>query len=461
MSSISAGVTAAGVGVRALNLPQRMERLPLTRYQRTIFLIIATAWLFDSMDLAMMTFVLAPISTDFKLDAAASGFLGSASLAGMVIGAGGAGMLADRIGRKLVFQSSMIMWGFFSILCAFAPDLNALVVFRFLLGIGIGAEFPIGQSLVSEFIPAKQRGKYIALLEGFWPIGFIVAGVVSLILIPMGGWRWVFIAEGLPAVWLLIIRRRVPESPRWLESRGRFDEAEATMVVMEKEVEKAYGKPLPAPSKSGPADEIGKGGFSLWELLSPRFRKATIGIWILWFAVLLGYYGVTTWMGKLLVDNGFTVQKSIQFVLLMTLWGVPGFFSAAYLVEKLGRKPAVSGFILCSAAASFFYGQAHSETMVYIAGAVMQFFLFGVWSVLYAYTPEQFPTRARATACGTASSWGRVGSLIGPILVPTIMAGLGVSAVFTLAAGAYIVGAASVLILGVETKGKVLEEIAS
>ena len=461
MSSISAGVSAVGAGARALNLPQRMERLPLTRYQRVIFLIIATAWLFDSMDLAMMTFVLAPISTAFKLSAAQTGFLGSASLGGMVFGAGLAGILADRVGRKLVFQSSMIIWGLSSILCAFAPGLNTLVLFRFLLGFGMGAEFPIGQSLVSEFIPANQRGKYIALLEGFWPIGFIVAGVVALVLVPLGGWRWVFIAEGLPAIWLLVIRRRVPESPRWLEARGRVAEAEATMAMMEAEVQKAYGQPLPTPAKSGPADEVAKGGFSLWELLTPRYLRATVGIWLVWFFGLLGYYGITTWMGKLLVDSGFTVQTSIAFVLGMTLWGVPGFFSAAYFIEKLGRKPAVSGFILLSALSSYFYGQAHSELQVYIAGAVMQFFLFGTWSVLYAYTPEQFPTRARATACGTASSWGRVGSLIGPMLVPVIMVGMGVSAVFSLAAVSYVIAAASVLIFGTETKGKVLEEIAS
>lgn len=461
MSSISTGVSAVGVGARALNLPQRMERLPLTRYQRIIFLIIATAWLFDSMDLAMMTFVLAPISTDFKLSAAQSGFLGSASLAGMVFGAGLAGMLADRIGRKLVFQSSMIIWGASSLLCAFAPGLSALVVFRFFLGFGMGAEFPIGQSLVSEFIPANQRGKYVALLEGFWPIGFIVAGVIALVLVPLGGWRWVFIAEGLPAIWLLVIRRRVPESPRWLEARGRVDEAEATMSMMEAKVEKAYGKPLPAPAKSGPADEVAKGGFSLWELLTPRYRRATVGIWLVWFFALLGYYGVTTWMGKLLVDNGFTVTKSIEFVLLMTLWGIPGFFSASYFIEKLGRKPAVSGFILCSAAASYFYGQAHSQTEVIVTGAIMQFFLFGMWSVLYAYTPEQFPTSARATACGTASSWGRIGSLIGPMLVPIVMVSMGVPAVFTLAGLSYVIAAGSILIFGKETKGKVLEEIAS
>jgi len=454
-------MSAVAVGAHGLNLPQRMERLPLTRYQRVIFLIIATAWLFDSMDLAMMTFVLAPISSDFKLSAAQSGFLGSASLAGMAFGAGLAGMLADRIGRKAVFQVSMIVWGSASILCAFAPDLNTLVLFRFLLGFGMGAEFPIAQSLVSEFIPAKQRGKYIALLEGFWPLGFITAGVVALLLIPIGGWRWVFIAEGLPAVWLLVVRRRVPESPRWYEARGRTEEAETTMRLIESEVQKAYGKPLPEPSHSGPADETAKGQFSLWELLSPRYRIATIMVWVLWFFALLGYYGITTWMGKLLVDKGFTITRSIEFVILMTLWGVPGFFSAAYLVERLGRKPTVSGYMLCSAVAAYFYGQANSQTEVIVAGAFMQFFFFGMWSVLYAYTPEPFPTRARATACGTASSWGRVGSLIGPSVVPVIMASMGVPAVFSLGAVAFVLAAADVLLLGTETKGRVLEEIAS
>ncbi len=454
-------MSAIAAGARSLNLPQRMERLPLTRYQQVLFLIIATAWLFDSVDLAMMTFVLAPISKEFALNAGASGLVGSASLAGMAFGAGLAGMLADRIGRKSVFQWSMVLWGTASILCSLAPSVQALMVFRFLLGFGMGAEFPIAQSLVSEFIPAAQRGKYIALLEGFWPLGFILAGVVALVLVPLGGWRAVFIAEGLPAIYVLIIRRRVPESPRWFETRGRMEEAEATMKMIEKEVERAHAKPLPKPSERPIADEVSKGGFSLWELFTPAYRVRTIMVWVLWFTVLLGYYGITTWMGKLLVDKGFTVTKSIEFVVLMTLWGVPGFFSAAYLVEKLGRKITVVGYVLLSAVAAFFYGQASSQTEVIIAGAFMQFFFFGMWSVLYAYTPELFPTRARATGCGTASSWGRIGGLIGPAVVPMIMAGYGTPAVFTLGGAAFVIGAINVLLLGPETKGKVLEEISA
>lgn len=461
MSATLTGMPAAGTNARALNLPQRMERLPLTRYQQVIFLIIATAWLFDSIDLAMMTFMLAPISTEFNLDAAASGLLGSSSLAGMAVGAALAGMVADRIGRKAVFQVSMVMWGIASILCAFAPNVQLLMVFRFFLGFGMGAEFPIAQSLVSEFMPAKVRGKYIALLEGFWPLGFIFAGVMAWLLLPLFGWRSVFIAEGLPFIFVMIIRRRVPESPRWFESRGRFDEAEATMRVIEREVEKAHGKPLPKPSDRGPKDEVSSGGFSLLELFAPRYRTRTIMVWVLWFCVLLGYYGITTWMGKLLVDKGFAVTKSIEYIVLMALWGVPGFFSAAFLVEKLGRKPTVIGYVLGSAMAAYFYGQVTSQMDLIIAGAFMQFFFFGMWSVLYAYTPELFPTRARATGCGTASAWGRIGALIGPSVVPMIIASYGVPMVFTLGAAAFVVGAAAVFILGPETKGKVLEEISA
>ena len=454
MNSSSAAVTGKG-----LNLPQRMERLPLTRYQHKTFLIIATAWLFDSMYLGIMTFVLAPISKTFALTQAQAGFMGSSSLAGMAVGASLAGMLADRIGRRPVFQASMIMWGLAALLCAIAPSYTFLLWARFILGFGMGAEFPIAQSMVSETIPSKYRGKYMCLLEGFFPLGFILAGIMSYFLIPVGGWRLVFFISSIPAVYVLIIRRQVPESPRWYEARGLIAEAEKTMRFIEDKVQKAYGKPLPEPALDGVADEVAKGGFSLRELFKDKYRKRTIMVWILWFFTLLGYYGITTWMGKLLVDKGFAVTKSIQFVLLMTLWGVPGFFSAAYLVEKLGRKPAVIGYVLMSGVAAYFYGKAVTQTELIIAGAFMQFFFFGMWSVLYAYSPELFPTRARATGCGTASGWGRVGALIGPSVIPAIISSYGVEAVFTLGAASFAIAALNVLILGPETKGRVLEDI--
>jgi MFS transporter, putative metabolite:H+ symporter len=443
-----------------LNLAQRFERLPFTRWQQKIFLIIGTAWLFDSIDLASLTFVLAPISTEFGLSAGQAGLLASASFAGMFVGATTAGMLADRFGRKVVFQSSMIVWGLASLLLALSWNWESLMAFRFLLGLGMGAEFPMGQSLVSEFMPAKKRGQYIGFLEGFWPIGFISAGALSLVLVPTLGWRSVFILQGLLAVWVLIIRRSVPESPRWYESRGRFEESDETMRHIEANVEERYGRPLAEPEPPRFTERVFT-GFSFLEWFTPEYRRRTIMIWLMWFFGLLGYYGITTWLSKLLADQGFDIAASIGFVLLMSLWGIPGFLTASYLLEWIGRKVTVSSFIILSAVAAYLYGQAESVTWLIIIGSFMQFFFFGMWSAVYAYTPEVFPTRARGVGAGTASSLGRLGALLGPALVPVVLTNYGNSAVFTLGAASFVIAALVVLILGPETKGKVLEEVST
>jgi putative MFS transporter len=461
MSARETGATTQEADASAvLNLAQRFERLPLTRYQNKIFLIIATAWLFDSIDLASLTFVLAPISTEFGLSGAQAGLLASASFAGMFVGATTAGMLADRFGRKLVFQTSMIVWGSASLALALSWNWESLMLFRFLLGLGMGAEFPMGQALVSEFVPSKKRGQYIGFLEGFWPIGFITAGVLSLVLVPTLGWRSVFILQGILAVWVLIIRRIVPESARWYESRGRYDEADETMRQIETEVERNHGRPLPEPEPPRFTERVFT-GFSFPQLFTPEYRSRTIMIWLAWFFILLGYYGITTWVSKLLADRGFEITGAIGYVLLMALWGIPGFLSASFLLERIGRKTTLSAYVLLSAVAAFFYGQAESLVWLIVFGSFMQFFFFGMWSALYAYTPEVFPTRARGTGAGTASSMGRLGALIGPALVPVVLASYGNAAVFTLGGVSFVIAALVVLTLGPETKGRVLEEVST
>ncbi len=193
---------------------ERLERLPISGYHRLIFLIIALAFFFDSMDLAMMTFLLGSIRTEFGLSSAQAGMLASASFVGMVVGASLSGMLADRFGRKPVFQGSIVLWGLASYLCSTAQDVESLTLFRILLGIGMGMEFPIAQSLLSEMIPASRRGRYIALMDGFWPLGFVSAGVLSYLLLERIGWRDIFLVLALPAVFVLVIRFFIPESPR-------------------------------------------------------------------------------------------------------------------------------------------------------------------------------------------------------------------------------------------------------
>ena len=447
------------------SIASRFERLPMTSYQMSIFLIVATAWFFDSMDLAMMTFVLGSIKAEFALSTAMTGLLGSASFFGMLIGAASSGLLADRFGRRVVFQSSIVIWGIGSLLCATANDVNTLMLYRVLLGIGMGMEFPIGQAMLAEILPTRHRGRYVSLLEGFWPLGFICAGLLAYVLQPIVGWRGLFLTLVLPAFFVLVVRQFVPESPRWLESRGRRTEADFLMGQIEEKVRKAQGGgQLPEVDTTGSPFRVeGKVGFkALW---APGYADRTIMIWSLWFFALLGYYGLTTWLGALLQQAGFPVTKSVFYILIISLAGVPGFLASAWLVEAWGRKPTCILMLLGSACTAYLYGgaavPAGDQTLLITYGLAMQFFLFGMWSVIYAYTPELYPTRCRATGGGFASSIGRLGSLIGPYVVGVILPITGQAGVFALGAGCFAIAALVVATLGIETKGRLLEEVSA
>ncbi|MBF2974068.1 MFS transporter, partial [Pseudomonas aeruginosa] len=371
---------------------ERLERLPLSPYHRLIFVIIALAFFFDSMDLAMMTFLLGSIKAEFGLDSAQAGLLASSSFFGMVIGAALSGMLADRFGRKPVFQASIVLWGLASYLCSTAGDLGSLTFYRVLLGIGMGMEFPIAQSLLSEMIPASRRGKYIALMDGFWPLGFVAAGCLSYFLLPLTGWRSIFLVLALPAVFVLAIRFLIPESPRWLEQAGRREQADRVLRDIEARVMRSLGlTELPPPLRQPQRERSRPGFFSAFaELWSPAYRRRTLTVWGLWFFALLGFYGLTSWLSALLQQSGFAVTQSVYYTVLISLAGIPGFLCAAWLVESWGRKPSCVLMLLGGGAMAYAYGQTAvfggSLALLIGFGLAMQFFLFGMWAVLYTYT---------------------------------------------------------------------------
>jgi putative MFS transporter len=450
---------------RRASAAARLERLPFSSYHRTIFIIIAVAFFFDSVDLGTMTFVLGSIRREFGLSSATTGLVASASFFGMVLGAAVAGLLADRFGRRPVFQSSMVLWGVASYLCSTAHSVEALIAFRVLLGIGMGMEFPVAQTLLSEFVPAASRGRLIALMDGFWPLGFITAGVVSYFVLPQFGWRTVFALLAIPAIFVLIVRRIVPESPRWLEHRERHSDADKVLAQIEAKVLRATGlASLPAPSRAIESVAArSRGAFR--EIWSAAYRRRTIMVWMLWFFALLGFYGLTSWLGALMQQAGFAVTKSVLYTVLISLGGIPGFLCAAWLVERWGRKPTCIASLVGGGAMAYVYGQtalhADSATLLICAGLAMQFFLFGMWAVLYTYTPELYGTGARATGSGFASAIGRIGSLIGPYVVGVVLPVFGQGGVFTLGALSFIVAALAVWAMGIETRGLALEALVS
>lgn len=459
---------AAGAGTRQRveevgRIAERLERLPFTRYQLMLLAVIATAWLFDSVDLGAITFLLGSIKAEFHLTTAQAGAVSSISFAGMFFGAALAGIAADRFGRKSLFQISMIFWGVGSILCGLAPTVPLLMAARVAVGFGMGMEFPIAQAIASELLPARHRGRSIAILEGFWPLGFIMAGLITLAVLSSLGWRGVFMVEGLPFLFVFIVRRAVPESPRWLADHGMFAEAESEMGTIEAKVEeqlRKHGKELPPPKpneiKTGPK----RWSVSFFELWSPAYRRRTVMIWLLWFFALLGYYGLTTWLSALLQRTGYTVTKSVSYTVLISLAGIPGFAAVAILIEKLGRRPVCAATLLGGAISAYLYGTSADLSHLIVFGSAMQFFLFGMWSVMYAYTPELYPTHIRATGTGAASAIGRLGSLIGPFFVGVILPRVGDTGVFAFGAASFVLAGLSVLTLGEETKGKALETLA-
>ncbi|NWA06414.1 MFS transporter [Pseudomonas gingeri] len=444
---------------------ERLERLPISGYHRLIFIIIALAFFFDSMDLAMMTFLLGSIKAEFALSSAQAGLLASSSFFGMVLGASLSGMLADRFGRKPVFQWSIVLWGLASYLCSTAQTVEMLTLFRILLGIGMGMEFPIAQSMLSELIPTKRRGRYIALMDGFWPLGFVAAGVLSYFLLPLVGWRDIFLVLAIPAVFVLAIRFFIPESPRWLEQAGHHGAADKVLCGIEDRVRASLKRAaLPMPVRLPRSVDRPPSFFSAFrQLWSPLYRQRTMMIWSVWFFALLGFYGLTSWLSALLQQSGFAVTQSVYYTVLISLGGIPGFLVAAWLVELWGRKPVCIVTLLGGGVMAFLYGQSAvfggNVSLLIVSGLLMQFFLFGMWAVLYTYTPELYPTSARATGSGFASAIGRVGSLLGPLVTGLVFPVTGQGGVFALGALCFAIAAAVVWRFGMETRGKTLEEL--
>ena len=440
------------------NIVGRLERLPMTGYQRRVFAVIASAWLVDQVDVALLTFLLGSLTREFHLSPLAIGWLAATTFAGQLVGNLVAGTASDLYGRRRVFQATMLLWGAASFGAALSWSVASLMAFRFLIGIGVGGEAPVAQALVSEFVPAAVRGRYVAIMEGFWAVGFVLSGAISWLVLPLLGWRWVFVAVGALACVVFVVRRAVPESPRWLADRGRMAEADAILTHIEGEVERRSGRPLPMAGTIATSE----GGGTPWTtLFAPAYASRTMMAAGLWFFALLGYFGLSSWLGVLLVAKGFSIAKSVGFVTLITTGGIPGFAAAAWSLEHFGRKPTTIVFLLASAGAAYVYGAMTALAPLFLAGFVMQFFLFGMWSCLYAYTPELYPTRARATGAGFASAVGRLGAIAGPVIVGALVADIGQPAVFALGAGSFVVAALLVLTLGIETRGRLLETLSA
>ncbi|HEB2433933.1 TPA: MFS transporter [Bacillus cereus] len=390
--------------------------------KRKLLGIAGLGWLFDAMDVGMLSFVMVALQKDWGLTSQEMGWIGSINSIGMAVGALIFGILSDKIGRKSVFIITLLLFSIGSGLTALTTTLAMFLVLRFVIGMGLGGELPVASTLVSESVEAHERGKIVVLLESFWAGGWLIAALISYFVIPKYGWEVAMVLSAVPALYALYLRWNLPDSPR-------FQKVEKRPSVIE----------------------------NIKSVWSGEYRKATIMLWILWFCVVFSYYGMFLWLPSVMVLKGFSLIKSFQYVLIMTLAQLPGYFTAAWFIERLGRKFVLVTYLIGTACSAYLFGVADSLTVLIVAGMLLSFFNLGAWGALYAYTPEQYPTVIRGTGAGMAAAFGRIGGILGPILVGYLVASeASLSLIFTIFCGSILIGVFAVVILGQETKQREL-----
>ncbi|MCY8036314.1 MFS transporter [Bacillus sonorensis] len=392
--------------------------------ERKLLGIAGLGWLFDAMDVGILSFIITALHVEWKLTPEEMSWIGSINSIGMAVGAFLFGLMADRVGRKYVFIITLLFFSVGSGLSALTTTLTAFLILRFFVGMGLGGELPVASTLVSETVPPERRGRVVVLLESFWAFGWLAAALISYFIIPNYGWQIALLITALPAFYALYLRLALPDSPKY--------------------------ETLDQKRKPSMFDNIK----NVW---SGRFARPTAMLWIVWFCVVFSYYGMFLWLPSVMVMKGFSMIKSFEYVLIMTFAQLPGYFTAAWLIEKAGRKMVLIVYLLGTAVSAYFFGTAESLALLLAAGMFLSFFNLGAWGALYAYTPEQYPTEIRGTGAGMAAAFGRIGGIFGPLLVGSLVSqGTSLSIIFLIFCLAVLAAVAAVFFLGAETKQKEL-----
>ena len=447
--------SATGLGSGNVNAGARLDRLPASAFHRRILLLIGTGMFLDACDIYLAPGVLGALVKSGWSDVAGNALFLSATFAGMLVGTLLSGFVGDRLGRRFSYQVNLLIFGIGSLLATVAPDMQTLIALRFFMGIGMGAEIVVGYASLAEFMPRAVRGRYAAILAAATNLSVVAVGFAGLWIIPTIGWRYMFGIIGLAALGVWVLRKNMPESPRWLESRGRLAEAEAVMQSIEQEV--AAGGPLP-PLHLVPIPAPAR--FS--ELFRPvLLRRLLVGAVIVSVSSL-SLYGFLSWVPTFLVKEGFSLARSLWFTALMGLGAPIGALIAAIVADKVRRPRLIAAFCLAEAVLGCAYPFVGS-------GPELVFVGFGLTICAYAlvslgtglYVPEMFPTTLRLRGGAIVGSAGRLTSSGVQFVVVSVFGAFGLVGVAGLLVCALVLQAIVVLVFGPNTSDRSLEEIAA
>lgn len=439
-------------------IQERLDKLPLSRAHFLIWLMSTLGWVVDSMDLYMISFALPLIIKEWHLSSATAGILASAAMWGMLIGSWLWGILCDKIGRRASLQSTIGIFSAVSALCALAWNSTTLFIGRLVVGTGLGGLVPVDYALQAEFFPAKYRGRMISASVAFWPLGGLLGALFAFNLVPIWGWRSLFVAGALPAILIFFVRLMLPESPRFLIDRGRNEEAAKVLNWMEQKSGLAPSTDLNVASMKVEKQKSA----SISELFSDKSLRFTLFLASgLWLIQSVPYFGMMLWLPTLMVKNfGFAQPQALKVMMLISVVGCIARLFTANLIDSWGRKPVIITFGIGAAIGMFGFSMVQGATQ-FLAVVVFAIFCYEcMWAIISPYTAEIFPTRLRSTGSGFASGMGRIASALSPMYIGFLV-DRSVNAVFyTFSALSFLL----VVFLAVfmyETKGKALEEISN
>lgn len=443
---------------KAAELVARLDQLPFSKWHRNFFILCFCGVMFDAADFALFGAALPPIAREFGLGPAQAGLLATVGLVGAFVGALFWGTISDYIGRRTSFQATVGIFALFTGLVAASWNVLSLSVFRFLSNFGLGGEVPVTATLGSEFSPSRIRGAMTGNILAAFPLGLVVAALLSLAIIPNFGWRGLFVVGVVPAVLLFFVRRYMPESVRYLLSKGRVAEAEATVEHIEKQ---ALGRvlshdeirALPIKPEVAVPSKV-----TVFELLSGGRASRTTLLWIVSFCFLWSSNGILFMLPTILTQRGFPLSQAITFQLVQAIGGVFGYSACAFLIDRYGRRPVLFLYFFIGAFFHLWFALA-SGAWIYVAAFWVGWVNPGVYGSTGVYVSELHPTHMRATAVGWFFGIGRIGSFLAPAVVGFMLAyGAGAYVLHTFAL-TYFIAAIALWFVGVETKGRVLEEI--
>jgi putative MFS transporter len=437
-----------------INAAYRLDRLPITRFHRRVFALVGIGMFLDGFDIYLAGTVLgATIQSGFATMEQSALFV-SATFVGMMLGSLVAGFVGDRYGRSFTYQINLALFGVASLAAGFAPNMETLIVLRFIMGLGLGAENVVGYATLTEFIPARFRGRWLGFMAMVVALGLPSSILLSTYLIPTHGWRVMFIAGGIGGLLVWWVRKRLPESPRWLEVVGRDDEAEELLREVEdesgEEWEDVRGQDVgPAPSRS------------LATLFRPPLLRHVIVGSVTLMIVNAVVFSFITWLPTFFIRQGMSMVQAFHFALVMSLGAPLGALLASLTADRLGRKPTVA--LACAAAmgVAYVYPDIRDPVILPVAGLALTAPIFALMAMLFGiYIPELFPTEVRLRAAGICNTFGRGATMFTPFAVISMFDQHGIGGVTTAMIGLLGVLAAVVVIFGTESRERRGKQVA-